>query len=140
MLQRPDEAHSIWHLWSGPSRAFDCWYVNIQEPFRRTSIGYDTQDLELDLVVAPDGSWKYKDDELLELRIREGRFTAERVAAIRAEGKRIADQLRGGIRWWDPKWAHWVPPREWSAPPLPQGWSEVPSPAHQASSTDDSRF
>src|SRR4051794_23709614 len=49
MLQRPGEAHAIWVFWHGPDRVFRGWYVNLQEPFRRTDIGYDTQDLELDV-------------------------------------------------------------------------------------------
>jgi hypothetical protein len=47
MQQRPDEAHAIWIFWDGPEREFRGWYVNLQEPLRRTAVGYDTQDLEL---------------------------------------------------------------------------------------------
>ena len=36
MLQRPGEMHAIWVFWQGPERTFHGWYVNIQEPFRRT--------------------------------------------------------------------------------------------------------
>ena len=36
MLQRPGEAHAIWVFWHGPEREFTGWYVNLQEPFRRT--------------------------------------------------------------------------------------------------------
>ena len=36
MLQRPGEAHAIWVFWDGPEREFAGWYVNFQEPFRRT--------------------------------------------------------------------------------------------------------
>ncbi len=61
MLQRPGEAHAVWHFWDGPDRDFTCWHLNLQAPFRRTPIGYDTQDLELDLVVSPDGSFVLKD-------------------------------------------------------------------------------
>jgi hypothetical protein len=42
--------------WEGAARAFGAWYVNLQEPFRRSRLGFDTQDLELDVVVSPDGS------------------------------------------------------------------------------------
>jgi NAD(P)H-flavin reductase len=50
--------HAVWVFWEGASRDLAGWYVNIQEPFRRTSIGFDTQDLELDIVIEPDGSWR----------------------------------------------------------------------------------
>ena len=49
-LQRPGEMHAVWVFWQGPERELGAWYVNIQEPFRRSSIGFDTQDLELDIV------------------------------------------------------------------------------------------
>jgi hypothetical protein len=46
-LQRPGEMHAVWVFWHGPEREFRGWYVNLQEPFRRTRLGLDTQDLEL---------------------------------------------------------------------------------------------
>jgi predicted RNA-binding protein associated with RNAse of E/G family len=70
--------------------------VNIQEPFRRTDVGYDTQDLELDIIVRADGSWALKDDDVLEQRIAEGRFTSEQIADVRDEARRITRDLEAG--------------------------------------------
>ena len=67
--------------------------------------GYDTQDLELDIWAPLDGPWEWKDDELLDERVAEGRFTADQVAAIRAEGARVGALLDAGERWWDDWWA-----------------------------------
>jgi len=40
------------------------WYVNFQRPLVRTGIGFDTFDLLVDLVVAPDLScWTWKDED-----------------------------------------------------------------------------
>ena len=102
MLQRPGDAHAIWVFWHGPAREFTGWYVNLQEPFRRTENGYDTQDLELDIWVPVGGSWEWKDADVLEERIREGRYTAEQVEATWAEGRRVVAELEAGRRWWDP--------------------------------------
>lgn len=113
MLQRPGDSYAIWIFWHGPEREFRGWYVNLQEPFRRTAEGYDTQDLELDIVVSTDGSWAWKDDELLEERIREGRFTAEQVAEIRTVGAAVAADLDAGRRWWSDDWASWAPDPAW---------------------------
>jgi hypothetical protein len=113
MLQRPEEAHAVWVFWEGPERNLACWYLNLQEPFRRSDRGYDTQDLELDVVVHPDGRWERKDEELLDERLREGRFTAEQLVEIRAEGARIEAELAAGRRWWDPSWALWEPDPAW---------------------------
>jgi len=124
-LQRPDEAHAVWVFWHGPERELGCWYVNMQAPFRRTAVGVDTQDHELDIVVAPDGSWRWKDDEHLQGWIEEGRWSDQDVAAIRAEGSRVAAELVAGRRWWDDAWAAWEPDPAWPLPTLPAGWESV---------------
>jgi predicted RNA-binding protein associated with RNAse of E/G family len=113
MLQRPGESYAIWLFWHGPQREFRGWYVNLQEPFRRTNDGYDTQDLELDIWVPLDAPWEWKDDELLDQRVREGRFTGAQAAEIRAEGRRIAADLDAGRRWWSDDWASWTPDPGW---------------------------
>lgn len=121
MVQRPGEHHAVWHFWKGADRHFDCWYVNLQTAFVRTEFGYDTQDLELDLVVHPDGSWLMKDRELLDQRVEEGRFSP----ALRDEVVRLGDalgaKLDAGRHWWDHRWAEWTPPAAWVDTVLPTG-------------------
>lgn len=128
MVQRPGDPHAVWHFWVGPEREFACWYVNLQADFVRTEIGYDTEDLELDFVVWPDGSYLVKDAEVLDDRVAEGRFTAERVEWIRRLGASVAADLDARRHWWDPAWSRWVPPDEWRAPRLRAGWDAVPCP------------
>jgi predicted RNA-binding protein associated with RNAse of E/G family len=121
MLQRPGEAHAIWVFWHGPEREFAGWYVNLQEPFRRTARGYDTQDLELDIWVPVAGDWEWKDADVLDERIREGRYTPEQVEATWAEGRRVVAELEAGRRWWDPWWALWEPDPTWLDQTRPEG-------------------
>lgn len=121
-LQRPGDMHAVWVFWQGPERELGAWYLNIQEPFRRTEHGFDTQDLELDVVVGRDGSWRYKDDEKLEAWTARGRWTADEVAAIRREGAAIAAELDAGRRWWSDEWAAWEPDPAWETPQIPAGW------------------
>lgn len=122
MLQRPRESYAVWHFWNGPKRAFAGWYLNLQEPFRRTAVGYDTQDLELDVWMPSRGGWSFKDEELLEVRVREGRFTQGEVASIRALGDEVGAMLDRGEQWWDASWASWLPDPSWRGPTLPAGW------------------
>ena len=103
----------------GEERSLDCWYINLQEPFRRTRDGIDSQDLELDFVVAPDGSWRKKDDDLLDVWVEKGRWSADQVAGIREIGVRVETELRAGHRWWDERWASWEPPSHW------EPWAEA---------------
>lgn len=126
MIDKPGRPYSVFHFWHGDQRQFSCWYLNLQEPFRRTDIGYDTQDLELDFIVYPDGQWEIKDDELMDQRVLEGRWTKERVAEIRANGVEISEWLKQGERWWPLGWRDWAPDPTWVVPSdLPVGWAAV---------------
>jgi hypothetical protein len=119
---------AVQHYWRGEDRAFACWYLNIQEPLRPTEIGFDSQDLELDIVVAPDGTWELKDDDVLDQRVDEGRWTADEASEIRAIGERVVrDVLEPKRWWWDTKWAAWEPDPSWPVPSLPDGWLDVPT-------------
>jgi Protein of unknown function (DUF402) len=128
MLRRPGEALSVWHFWDGPERRFSGWYVNLEEPFRRTSTGYDTADLELDIWIPAGGKWRFKDEELLEERVRDGRYTASQRDAIRALGDELGARLDRGERWWDDGWAAFEPDPAWRAPSFPTAWESEPVP------------
>lgn len=121
MLQRPDDMHAIWHFWKGDEREFAGCYINLQEPFRRADDGYDTQDLELDLWLPRHGPLEWKDEDLLEQRAHEGRFTPKQAANVRAEAARIATEVETGCRWWDDFWVEWQPESGWAAPAFPDG-------------------
>lgn len=119
MLQRPGESYGVWHFWDGPTRTFACWYLNLQDPLVRRRRGFDTQDLELDVVVRPDGSWAFKDAELMPERVASGRFTPGEAEGILALGDEVAAMLDAGTTWWDPAWIEWEPNPSWTAPPPP---------------------
>ncbi len=124
MLQRPGESYAVWHFWDGSDRSFAGWYMNIQEPFRRTAVGFDTQDLELDLWAPAGGGWELKDNDLLDVRVTEGRFTAARAGEIRAIGATIAGLLDADEGWWG-GWTSWEPDPGWAPATPPQGWIEA---------------
>jgi hypothetical protein len=112
-LTRPGAAHSVW--------VFEhAWYVNLQEPLRRTPLGFDTCDQLLDLVRTRDGKWRWKDERELGAAVERGFLSNEEAAAIRAEGERViaADPFPTG-------WEDWRPDPSWPAPALPPGWDVV---------------
>lgn len=124
-IQRPGDEHAVFVFWHGPDREVRSWYINIQESFRRTLIGIDTQDLELDIVVGLDGGYEFKDAEVMADRIAEGRFHPDQVAVIEKIGDELADRLRRGEMWWDSAWARWVPDPSWTPVALPAGWDDA---------------
>jgi hypothetical protein len=95
MLRRPGDRYSIWLFWEGEERKFACWYVNLEHPYRRSAIGIDSLDHELDLWSEDGVTWHLKDKDGVEQRVFEGRFDeqeAERIwadaAAFQAESAR----------------------------------------------------
>ena len=117
--------YSIWHFWDRPERAFAGWYVNFQEPWRRTVHGFDGEDHELDIWVAADGTWEWKDVDVVEERVREGRFDAGKAAEIRAAGDAVAAALERGTMPWSREWRTWESDPHWPVPELPEGWDVV---------------
>src|SRR5262245_55993348 len=122
MLQRPGESYAVWHFWGGDARAFEGWYVNIQEPFRRTAAGDDTQDLELDVWAPAEGGGSLKDDDLVDVHVASGRFTPAEAAAIREIGAGVGALIDAGAGWWDPAWSGWEPDPAWRPLAPPPGW------------------
>jgi len=115
-LSRPGRAHSIYVFW-GPDGRFSHWYVNFERPLRRSPVGFDTFDEKLDLIVEPDGSFRWKDEDELEQAAAAGLLDA---AGVRAEAERVLAE------WPFPTgWEGWRPDESWPVPQLPAGWDRV---------------
>jgi predicted RNA-binding protein associated with RNAse of E/G family len=114
-ITRFGDAHSLWLFWR--DGVFTGWYVNLQDPLRPTSLGWDTRDHTLDITVEPDGTWSWKDEDHLAAAVARGRFSEEEARAIRAEGERVIAE-----RPWPTGWEEWRPDPSWVRPQLPDGW------------------
>jgi Protein of unknown function (DUF402) len=125
-LTKPAEAHSVWALWRGAGDDLAYWYINLQEPLRRTPVGFDTRDNMLDIVVEPDlSSWRWKDEDHLAEAVENGVFSPTEVDAIRREGERVIGLIEADTPPFDPEWATWRPDPAWPVPTLRRGWNEV---------------
>jgi hypothetical protein len=102
-LTRRRDAHSLWLLWE-EDWAFRCWYVQLWKPIVETATGIETMDYALDLVVDPDGAWRWKDEDDFDEAQKLGVFTPEQAAAVRAEGKRVI-----AAHPWPTGWEDWRP-------------------------------
>jgi protein associated with RNAse G/E len=126
MLIVPGESFSIYAMWDTESKVLVCWYINLQEPIRHTSIGFDTMDHMLDIVVSPDlSSWKWKDDDEFAEAERIGFYTPQAAAQIRHTGEKAADQLLSERRSFYQKWETWQPPPGWEIPQLSPEWDKI---------------
>ena len=73
----PDAWWSTRLMWEATSGSLLCYYVDFRRPIRRNGTCVDTLDLCLDIVVDPDGSWTWKDEEQLPLIRSAGWFGAD---------------------------------------------------------------
>jgi hypothetical protein len=127
MLRRPRDPYSVWVFWRGEQRDFSCWYLNFEEPFRRSAIGIDTLDHELDLLSRDGRTWTRKDEEMLASRVADGRFSAAVAEQVRRDAAAFEAEYAANGPWWDPAWANWRPPAGFAAPALPDGWAHIPA-------------
>jgi len=127
-LMFPGRHHSVWLSWdrTPEGRQFHGYYVNMEEPYRRTSVGVDTNDHALDVVVAPDLSWTWKDEDELERRALNGIYYPDFAARIRAEGEQAIAALERRLPPFTGEWVEWAPPEDWAIPELPTGWDTSP--------------
>lgn len=107
-----------------PDGRFAHWYVNFQLPPRRWARGYDTLDLVVDVVVAPDWSWRWKDEDAFEQAIVRGIFDPTIDDAIRAEAHRIERAISARTGPFSPEWLHWTAPEEWADVQLPDDFAD----------------
>lgn len=125
-LIKPEDAFSIYLMWDAETKELDCWYINIQEPIRRTPIGFDTMDQMLDVVVSPDMStWSWKDQNELAAAEKAGVYTKTEAQKIRQEAERAINLLTTERRSFYQKWKNWRPNSRWGLPELDAQHQEI---------------
>jgi uncharacterized protein len=117
-LTRRGDAHSLWHFWDEEWN-FVCWYVQLQTPTVERESVLEATDHALDVIVEPDGTWRWKDEDDFAEAQALGIFTAEEAAAVRAEGEQVI-----AARPWPTGWEDWRPDPAWGKT-LPQGSNVV---------------
>jgi uncharacterized protein len=107
---------TLWHF-QNESGGFDRWYVNFERYLGRSAIAYDSVDHKLDLIVRPDGSLVWKDEDELE---EAGERGLVYVPEIRQDAERaLADPP------WPSGWEDFRPDPGWPVPDLPEGWDRL---------------
>src|SRR3989441_8054657 len=87
LLHRPEDAHSVWLARDAETIRPLWWYVNLEEHWRRTAIGFDSRDQWLDLwadAERREGTWK--DEDELQWAVEHEIIDAEAAAEVRREG------------------------------------------------------
>jgi predicted RNA-binding protein associated with RNAse of E/G family len=124
MVTSPGKYYSVYLVWNNATDRFVCYYVNFQLPYTRSRCGFDTFDLELDIVVEPNGRWHLKDETAYEEGIRTGVIQREWAAAIAKEKNAVITAIERGDYPFDHHWRDYSVDSAWKPPCLPSGWEQ----------------
>jgi hypothetical protein len=121
----PGASHAVSLMFQGGGGPFLCWYVDLQEPFRRVPEGIVTCDQALDIVIGPDRRWLWKDEDHLARMVELGWIGEDRARALYKEGEAVIAVAKTGAPPFDDRWTLWRPDPAWLAPMLPEDWAAV---------------
>jgi hypothetical protein len=106
-LRREDDWYAVWRFFDADG-GFLSSYLNFETPYVRCADGIEVNDLQLDIVIPPDGDWRWKDVQDLAPTLQSGRITHDELLSVLAEAAHVAELLDRGDRWWAP-WDDWSP-------------------------------
>jgi hypothetical protein len=124
ILLEPLKYYASIYIWDHASNVFKGYYINFQLPFKRCHCGFDTYDLELDIVINPDFQWYWKDVDDYQRGLQIGAICTEWVSGVEQARKEILDRLAGRLYPLNGRWLSWQPEKEWTPPQLPRGWEK----------------
>jgi protein associated with RNAse G/E len=124
-ITEPEKYYSIMLFWNNERNEFLGYYVNFQLPFKRSQCGIDTLDLDLDIDMEPDLSYRWKDEEDYQLAVTHGAITQEWAECIEAAKPEILERIEKRQYPFDGAWLDWEPDPTWSPPNLPAGWDKI---------------
>jgi predicted RNA-binding protein associated with RNAse of E/G family len=127
-LMFPGRQHSVLLFWdgTGSERTFSRYFVNLEEPLRRTPIGVDTQDHTLDIDVTPGLDWNWRDEDEFASHLKHGFYTEALARAVRAEGTSVIEAISRRNHPCLAGWNRWQPDPAWNVPSLPADWDTAP--------------
>lgn len=129
MLTVPGAGYSVWWTFQPGTGEFVGWYVNLETDSVRWFGGSDHIDQALDLLVAPERTWQYKDQDELEeqLRYPELFWDAAEAKAIRGRAVDLIARAEAGAFPFDGTWCGFRPDPAWALPVLPWWWDQNPT-------------
>jgi hypothetical protein len=125
ILLQPEQYYASCYFWQAEKNQFLCYYINFQLPFRRTRIGFDSFDLELDLIVEPTYDWRWKDLDDYQRGIECGILRQEWIQGIEDAKQEVFARLEKRQYPYDGSWLNWLPDPNWSPSKLPESWEQI---------------
>ena len=123
LIFEPEKYYSTILFWNHANKEFLCYYVNFQLPFQRNHGSVDT--LDLDLIINPDFSFEWKDEDDYQKAIEHDVITREWMRGIETAKTEIFDRLERRQYPFDGAWLDWMPDPNWEAPKLSENWDKI---------------
>ena len=114
-------------IFEGEGR-FRGWKVNMEAAFRRTPIGFDTTDHFVDIVVKPDLTWYWKDEEDMRQWRKKGAYQPGEIESFLAAGREAEEMIKRRLAPFDEVWSNWQDESLAGRPlpKVPEGWEQMP--------------
>jgi protein associated with RNAse G/E len=125
LLFEAEKYYSTMLFWNHASNKFLCYYINFQVPFQRNDCAVDTLDLDLDLVIYPDFTYEWKDEDDYQQAIEHNLISAEWMQGIENAKPEIFGKLQKRQYPFDGSWLDWIPDSSWIPPKLPENWDKI---------------
>jgi hypothetical protein len=94
----------------------------------RTAVGVDVFDDVLDIVIAADRRYYWRDEEEMADLVAAGLYTEGEAAELRSVGEAVIEMVERRQPPFDDAWQEWRPSPDLRLGPLPEGWQHVPVP------------
>jgi hypothetical protein len=105
------------------------WKIDIASPFKRTAMGLEVIDEVLDLMVYPDWSYRWKDEDQMAFLVELGIYSADEADFFHSVGDELTMAIKEHAPPFDEQWKHWRPEKQFLVPEMPEGWQFLPLPA-----------
>lgn len=125
LILEPEKYYSTILFWDHGRNEFLCYYINFQVPYKRNHQSIDTLDLELDIVIDPDFSFKWKDVDDYQKAIEMELVTPERIQGIEDAKPEILERIEQRHYPFDGSWLDWRPDPSCEPPKLPENWDKI---------------
>jgi hypothetical protein len=113
-----------------PQGCFYGWKVDISSPFARTRVGFDMIDEVLDIVVRPNRTYYWRDEDELSQLVQAGFYSEAEAERLCEAGREVIELVEQREPPFDDDWTQWVPPLDLVMTEAPEGWQylQVPPP------------
>jgi protein associated with RNAse G/E len=125
ILLEPEKFYSTIYIWNAASNEFVSYYINFQLPIQRTQLGFDTLDLDLDMVIEDSHTWQWKDMNEYERGIHTGGIQPDWVKNIEQAQQEVFTRIKERAYPLDASWLNWRPDPAWDLPRLPENWDQT---------------